>query len=186
MPKSVRPLLLGCFILSVACGNMPSPQSPAEPIGEYPVWGQNFQKQNQRPSAGDSLLGATPGKAGSLPTDAPNEAEKTGSGGASAPNAKNTFSQGNWKAGNPELGRQVFVNQCAQCHGMDGKGGNRPGIGMVPTLTDPAWHARKSDDQLASTIAHGKGRMPPFMQKLAKAELEGVVAYIRTLAAPAK
>lgn len=94
---------------------------------------------------------------------------------------KNTFSQGDWQAGDAELGRQVFVNQCAQCHGMDGKGGNRPGIGMVPTLTDPAWHARTPDDKLASTIAHGKGRMPPFMQKLSKAELAGVIAYLRTL-----
>ena len=186
MRKFTWPLLWGCIAISTACGNMPSPQSPAEPIGEYPIWGQTFQNQNQRPSAGESLLGAATQKPGTLPTDEPNEAEKTGAGGASAPNAKNTFSQGDWKAGNPELGRQVFVNQCAQCHGIDGKGGNRPGVGMVPTLTDPAWHARKTDDQLASTIAHGKGRMPSFMQKLGKGELEGVVAYLRTLAKPAK
>ena len=176
--RALISLVLAPLAVTVVGCDIPSPQSAAEPIGEYPEWGQNFGKETSQPAASDSLLSGE----GPAPSDAPNNAEATGGGGATAPGMKNTFSSDDWGSGDAALGQQVFVNHCARCHGDDGRGAMMPGIGRVPTLTDPAWHQRVSDKDLASTIAHGKGAMPSFMQTLEKRELDGVIAYIRSLA----
>ena len=178
-------LALPLALVVTAC-DMPSPQSPAEPIGEYPVWGKGFGEQAAQPSA-DSLLsdpaaGDGDEKAeGPAPSAAPNAAETSGGGGSATPNMPSPFANEDWGGGDVGYGQQVFTNQCARCHGMEGKGGMMPGVGMVPTLRDPMWHERTTDKQLASTIAHGKGAMPSFMQLLDGKELRGVIAYIRTL-----
>ena len=83
-------------------------------------------------------------------------------------------------------GRAVFKDKCARCHGMEGKGGNMPGVGVVPPLRDAAWHERTTDKLIASTIAHGKGAMPGFMQELDGKELRGVIAFVRSLKAGAE
>lgn len=177
-------LALPLALVVTAC-DMPSPQSPAEPIGEYPVWGQGFGEEAAQPSA-DSLLSGdgAGGSEGPAPSEAPNAAEASGGGGSVTPNMRNTFSNEDWGGGDLSFGKQVFTNHCARCHGMEGKGGMMPGVGMVPTLRDPRWHARMTDKQLASSIAHGKGAMPPFMQVLDGNELRGVIAYVRSLKKP--
>lgn len=180
-------LALPLALVVTAC-DMPSPQSPAEPIGEYPVWGKGFGEQAAQPAA-DSLLsgdspggeGTEPGAEGPAPSEAPNAAETSGGGGSATPNMPSPFANEDWGGGDVAYGKQVFTNQCARCHGMEGKGGMMPGVGMVPTLRDPRWHERMSDKQLASSIAHGKGAMPPFMQVLDGKELRGVIAYVRSL-----
>lgn len=174
MLRTLLPVFLAVF--TWGC-EMPSPQAPAQPIGEYPNWGQNFAKPEATAGGTDSLLSGT----GPAPSNAPNQAALSGGGGSTTPNMKNTFSAEDWANGDPELGRQVFLNQCARCHGANGKGGELPGIGTVPTLADAAWQQRVTEKDIASTIAHGKGAMPSFMGKLEKSELAGVIAYIRTL-----
>lgn len=171
--------LLGC--------EMPTPQSPAEPIGEYPSWGKGFGEEAIQPAGAGSLfaggpsMGSTGGVEGDVPQDTPNAAATSGGGGSTTPNQPNPFANEDWSGGDLETGKRVFVNQCARCHGVEGKGGMMAGVGMVPTLRDPAWHDRMSDKALASTIAHGKGAMPSFMQLLDGKELRGVIAYLRTL-----
>lgn len=175
--RRLAPIALGLPLLLAAC-EMPSPQAPAEPIGEYPVWGQNFGQQNSQPAGAGSLLSGE----GPAPSDTPDNAEASGGGGSTTPNMPNTFSSSDWSGGDADYGRQVFLNNCARCHGPEGKGGELPGIGKVPTLADPAWQQKTSDGAIASTIAHGKGTMPSFMQQLDKRELSGLIAFIRTLA----
>lgn len=169
---------------------VPSPQSPAEPIGEYPVWGRNFQQGGGAASAGPSLLsgGAAAGLAPSTddappPDEGPNAAELSGPGGSATPQMKPPEVRGSARGGDAQRGQAVFLNHCARCHGIDGKGGNRPGIGMVPTLRDTAWHARTSDERLASSIAHGKKAMPAFADTLSREEIADVIAHLRTLPA---
>ncbi|MFZ9887256.1 MAG: c-type cytochrome [Myxococcota bacterium] len=178
-------LILVVFL--VGC-DMPTPQSPAEPIGEYPSWGKGFGEEATQPASAGSLLaggGMAAGNAedqeGEVPRDTPNAAVSSGGGGSTTPNQPSPFANEDWSGGDIETGRRVFVNQCARCHGVEGKGGMVAGIGMVPTLRDPSWHDRMSDKALASTIAHGKGAMPSFMQLVDGKELRGVIAYVRTL-----
>lgn len=172
-------LALPLALVVVGC-DMPSPQSPAEPIGEFPVWGQGFGEQAAQPAA-DSLLAGGAGGEGPAPADTPNAADTSGGGGSTTPNQPSPFANENWSDGDASYGKQVFTNQCARCHGLEGKGGMMAGVGMVPTLRDPAWHERMTDKQLASTIAHGKNAMPSFMEILDGKELRGVIAYVRSL-----
>lgn len=157
--------------------DQPNPREPAEPIGEFPVWGQNFSQESQ-PADDSRLLGASATPEGPAPTKKTEEIEAKG--GSAVP-AANPNVGGDWSNGNASSGKMVFINQCAFCHGADGKGGEKPGIGVVPTLRDPAWHGRMTDGKIAKTITHGVGQMPSFMGKLSKDELKNVVAYIRSI-----
>lgn len=84
--------------------------------------------------------------------------------------------------GNPtaiEAGRKLFGSGCAGCHGPTGQGGRGPnlkGRGM--------WHSL-DDDGLFTTIKKGVpgADMPP--SNLADAELWQLVAFVRSINAPA-
>lgn len=167
-----------CALVSTFIGcDQPNPREPAEPIGQFPVWGQNFSENNQ-PSSDSMLLGAAEAKEGPAPKVQTDEPQAKG--GSAVP-AANPMAGENWSGGQADAGKIVFLNQCALCHGPDGKGGEKPGIGLVPTLRDPAWQSRMTDGKIAKTITHGRGVMPSFMGKLSKDELLNVVAYIRSI-----
>ena len=51
----------------------------------------------------------------------------------------------------------------------------------VPTLRDPEWHDKVDDGHIGSTVAHGKGKMPAFIGKLSKSDINDLIAYVRTL-----
>ena len=85
--------------------------------------------------------------------------------------------------GDVVYGKQIFLANCARCHGAEARGGNMPMIGVVANLTDKGWQEKITDAQIASTIAHGKGKMPGFMGQLDKRALDSVVVYLRSLKA---
>ena len=167
-------LVCGVVGLQALACEVPSPNAPAEPIGEFPKWGVGFATPNAAPN---SLLGA-PGPAPSGDDKPANVG--TGSGGV-LPGNSNGGKTGDWSGGDPKSGQGVYATNCLKCHGAAGDGGNSPGVGMVPRLADPAWQDKITDAQIASTIAHGRGAMPSFMKSLTRDEVTGVIAYIRTL-----
>ena len=87
-------------------------------------------------------------------------------------------------ASDPQEGRTLFENNCARCHGMEGKGG-LPLLAGGPAprnLTEHAFHAERTDDQIRMTIVNGKGAgMPPFGQAFTDAQLTSLVAHVRSL-----
>jgi mono/diheme cytochrome c family protein len=87
-----------------------------------------------------------------------------------------------FSGGDAVLGKGIYVQLCARCHGDTGAGGALPGGVAVPALNDPALQARLTDAQMARGIALGKGAMPSFMQDLDRDKLAAVIAYIRSLA----
>jgi mono/diheme cytochrome c family protein len=74
----------------------------------------------------------------------------------------------------------LYKAKCAVCHGATGKGDTPAGKSMgVPSFTDPA--AAKSDAERRSIIEKGKNKMPAYGKSLKPEEIQGLVAYIRSL-----
>ncbi|HEV2500137.1 MAG TPA: PQQ-binding-like beta-propeller repeat protein [Terriglobia bacterium] len=79
-----------------------------------------------------------------------------------------------------QAGRKLFEANCALCHGVDAKGGERG-----PDLTDRGDQGGRSKDAIQRTIRNGRpaAGMPPF--KFPENEESALVAYVYSLTAPA-
>lgn len=75
------------------------------------------------------------------------------------------------------LGRNVFVNNCAVCHGSDARGAKG-----YPNLVDNDWLYGGSPDQVLTTILNGRGGvMPPLGPALGEQGVNEVANYVLTL-----
>jgi len=76
-------------------------------------------------------------------------------------------------AGTPERrGYDLFMLNCAHCHGNDARGDEGPDLHGVT----------KSDTRIASLIKNGiKGEMPKFAAKLNDADIQTLIAFVRSL-----
>jgi mono/diheme cytochrome c family protein len=82
-------------------------------------------------------------------------------------------------------GARIFVRTCAGCHGADGRGALRMGLIKPPRdLTNPAFQAQMSNEQLRHSIRIGKGQMPSFGGLMSEEEIADVIAFVRTLVPP--
>jgi mono/diheme cytochrome c family protein len=87
----------------------------------------------------------------------------------------------------PRGGQQVgdlFRNNCARCHGADGRGETPLGqTYKAPDFTDLEWWQEHSNitssASLVSIVSHGKGGMPAFGKKLSRTEISRLVEYVR-------
>jgi mono/diheme cytochrome c family protein len=140
-----------------------TPLAPAEPIGAFPVWGEDFNTPSQQPASSLGMPGADPHGS-------------TSSTGAAMPGALKSFS-----GGDVTLGKGIYTTLCARCHGAAGEGGALPGGIAVPAFADAQVQASLTDGQMARAIALGKGAMPSFRDDLDRDKLAAVIAYIRTL-----
>jgi len=69
-------------------------------------------------------------------------------------------------------GRQLFVMNCAHCHGDDAHGDEGPDL----------YDFHKSDARIRQVVTGGiKGQMPSFGKKLGDSEVRRLTAYLRTL-----
>lgn len=85
--------------------------------------------------------------------------------------------------GTPTLVAVTWQNQCATCHGAQGRGDGPQGPMFKPTdLTQAAWQDRTTDEAIASAIQNGKGRMPRF--DLPDDVVRGLVGRVRAFRAP--
>jgi cytochrome c oxidase cbb3-type subunit 3 len=72
------------------------------------------------------------------------------------------------------VGRNLFLNNCATCHGSDG--GGAPGF---PNLTDKDWLWGGDPDTIVATIANGRtGVMPPWGEALGARGVEDMLGYV--------
>jgi mono/diheme cytochrome c family protein len=83
-----------------------------------------------------------------------------------------------------DAARGLFQRLCASCHGTDGHGNAlRAQLPWLPDFTSPAWHQRRSDAHLRTSIVEGKGTaMPTFGGKLGDDQVRNLVAYVRSFA----
>jgi cytochrome c6 len=78
-------------------------------------------------------------------------------------------------------GEAIFQQQCAGCHGPDGKAQTDTGKSLHAADLTAADAQGRSEAQLAAFIKKGKGKMPSFDGKLSDDDLQAVAAYIKTL-----
>jgi mono/diheme cytochrome c family protein len=75
----------------------------------------------------------------------------------------------------------LYKAKCAVCHGPSGKGDSPAGKSMgAESFSDPKV-AGKSDVQWKDVIEKGKNKMPAYGKSLKPDEIQGLVAYIRSL-----
>lgn len=69
-------------------------------------------------------------------------------------------------------GRQLFMQNCAHCHGSDARGGEGPDLhGMS-----------KTDQRITAIIENGiPGEMPKFSAKLNQSDIQTLIAFVRSL-----
>ena len=99
-------------------------------------------------------------------------------------------------AGDPAKGKVIFTTNCASCHGESGKGDGPVGVALNPhprdfTKAEFKFDAAKdgkpgSDAALTYVIKNGAGAyggsplMAPWGGTLSDADIQNVIAYIRT------
>jgi cytochrome c oxidase cbb3-type subunit 3 len=84
-------------------------------------------------------------------------------------------------AASPEalaVGRNLFANNCAQCHGSDARGARG-----FPNLTDGAWLYGKDEATMLATIMHGRTAVMPALGAAIgdDAAVTAVATYVQSL-----
>jgi cytochrome c oxidase cbb3-type subunit 3 len=76
-----------------------------------------------------------------------------------------------------EIGQRLFLNNCAQCHGSDARGG----IGF-PNLTDGDWLYGGAPETIQETITKGRhGMMPAWSAQISASQAGEIAQYVRSL-----
>jgi len=82
-------------------------------------------------------------------------------------------------AGMAEAGTELFLNNCAACHGDNGMGNYDLG---APNLTDAIWLYGGDLESVEQTVRYARfGVMPPWGERLTEAEIKAVTAYVHQL-----
>ena len=77
-----------------------------------------------------------------------------------------------------QLGRRLFVQSCGVCH---------VGVQQKAALYGPALSKASlggQDDVMREVISNGTPRMPGFKHHFERAEIDAIVAYLKTVSAP--
>ena len=89
-------------------------------------------------------------------------------------------------------GKQLFVSECADCHGENGEGGTGTGVTfsrkrelpiIPPALNNPGFLAAASDEMIRHTLKLGRLGTPmdSFLEEgLSEQDLDDLVSYIRS------
>ena len=78
-------------------------------------------------------------------------------------------------------GKAIYKAKCASCHAEDGSGQSPMGKKMnLRDLGSPEVQAQ-TDKELYAWTADGKGKMPAYKSKLDEAEINALVAHMRSM-----
>jgi cytochrome c oxidase cbb3-type subunit III len=78
-----------------------------------------------------------------------------------------------------ERARQNYADQCAVCHGADGKGDRSRG---APNLTDKEWLYGGTADAIRNQIVNGRGGvMPKWEARLDPVTIKALAVYVHSL-----
>jgi cytochrome c oxidase cbb3-type subunit 3 len=80
-----------------------------------------------------------------------------------------------------QLGKPLFAQNCAACHGADGKGNQQIG---APNLTDAVWLYGSTEAANTESVTKGRGeatavtRMPAHKERLDPGKVDLLVSYV--------
>lgn len=99
--------------------------------------------------------------------------------------AANTNSTQKKSATKPSIndGKTLYMQNCARCHGGDGRAETAQGeLYGATNLADADWWNAKhpSNKRLTNSIVNGRSGMPAFGKRLSKDQIAALVAYVRT------
>ncbi len=104
--------------------------------------------------------------------------------------AAGCFLVGGWGIASADEAKDLYDKNCTSCHGAGGKGDGAAGKFLNPKPGDFSVVLKgKADADLAKTIAEGgkavgkSALMPAFKSKLTDAQIQGMVGYVKGLAA---
>lgn len=82
-----------------------------------------------------------------------------------------------------KIGKSLFVNNCALCHGLEAKGGNG-----FPNLTNNKWLYGGTPTEIKTTITNGRrGVMPPYSSIIKnEIDIEATALYVLYLSGKEK
>jgi cytochrome c oxidase cbb3-type subunit III len=76
------------------------------------------------------------------------------------------------------LGKKVFADNCAACHGPQGKGNRELG---APDLTDKIWFYGSDKESIVQGIQNGRGGvMPAWGGRLSESTIKALTVYVHT------
>jgi cytochrome c oxidase cbb3-type subunit 3 len=76
-------------------------------------------------------------------------------------------------------GAKIFADNCASCHGDNGKGNQELG---APNLTDKIWLYGSDEATLIETISNGRaGVMPAWVGRLDPSTIKALTVYVHSL-----
>ena len=78
-------------------------------------------------------------------------------------------------------GAALYKTKCTSCHGADGSGQTPVGKSMKIRDLRSADVQKQTDLQLTDIIAGGKGKMPAYGKQISTADIQALIAHIRTL-----
>jgi mono/diheme cytochrome c family protein len=79
--------------------------------------------------------------------------------------------------------RGLFAENCAICHGENGRAHTFHGILVgAQNLSKPKFQENISDDAIRNAIVTGPSVMPAFGKKLSPTEIDALARYVRTFA----
>ena len=80
---------------------------------------------------------------------------------------------------NAAAGAKIFADNCASCHGDNGKGNQELG---APNLTDKIWLYGSDEATLIETISNGRaGVMPAWVGRLDPSTIKALTVYVHSL-----
>ena len=79
-------------------------------------------------------------------------------------------------AGDPVKGREIYIEYCSGCHGLEGV----PQVGEIPNFS-LGQGLNKSDRDLLIYMKKGSDIMPAYEGVLTDREILDVIAHLRTL-----
>jgi cytochrome c oxidase cbb3-type subunit 3 len=90
-----------------------------------------------------------------------------------------SFSDKATDAAAADKGKSLYADNCAACHGEDGKGNVEFG---APNLTDNIWLYGDTPTEIAETIRTGRGGvMPHWTGRLDPATIKMLTVYVHSL-----
>lgn len=95
------------------------------------------------------------------------------------------------RAQTPPDGQALYREHCRTCHGVAGKPTDfaRRAYAKIPTLSDSAFVARRSQDSIVAVLTRGAGTgkdMRSFKSLLTHDQMVAVAQFVRTLPSRAK